>query len=128
MTNEEAVLAHAKENLQRKNLNWIEEGREYDNMLKKLSEIRGKKVTQEELAKNLTGAEKKRSQENISNKIPLLKMSKPVQNYLALNKLGIYNALLLLQIKDDARAVLNKTKHLPIRGNGGSAMTEVASG
>ena len=96
MTDEEAVLVHAKENLQRKNLNLIEEAREYENMEKRLSEIRGKKVTQEELAKIL-----KKSQEDISNKKRLLKLAKPVQNYLALNKLGMYNALLLLQIKDD---------------------------
>ena len=101
MTDEEAVLVHAKENLQRKNLNLIEEAREYENMEKRLSEIRGKKVTQEELAKILTGAGKKTSQEDISNKKRLLKLAKPVQNYLALNKLGMYNALLLLQIKDD---------------------------
>jgi len=101
MTDEEALQTHAKENLQRKDLNPIEEGREYKNILEKLSEIRGKKVTQEELAKMLTGQEKKRSQEDISNKMRLLQLAKPVQNYLALNKLGIYNALLLLQIKDD---------------------------
>ena len=96
MTNEDALQTHAKENLQRKDLNLIEEGREYENLLEKLSEIRGKKVTQEELAKML-----KRSQEDISNKMRLLKLAKPVQNYLVLNKLGIYKALLLLQIKDD---------------------------
>jgi ParB/RepB/Spo0J family partition protein len=96
MTDEEAILVHAKENLQRKNLNLIEEAKEYENIEKRLSEIRGKKVTQEELAKIL-----KTSQEDISNKKRLLKLAKPVQNYLALNKLGMYNALLLLQIKDD---------------------------
>lgn len=101
MTDEEAVKTHAKENLQRKGLNYLEEGRLYKHTLEKLSEIRGKKATQEELAKILTAKGKKTSQENINNKMRLLNLAKPIQNYLALNKLGLYNALLLFQIKDE---------------------------
>ena len=101
MTDEEAILVHAKENLQRKKLNPIEEGKLYKNMLEKLEKIRGKRVTQEELAKILTSKGNKTSQASINNRMRLLKLAKPLQNYLVLNKLGIYNALLLLQINDD---------------------------
>ena len=101
MTDEEAILVHVKENLQRKDLSAIEEGREYANMLEKLEKIRGKRVTQEELAKILTSKGNKTSQASINNKMRLLKLAKPLQNYLVLNKLGFYNALLLLQINDD---------------------------
>jgi hypothetical protein len=84
-----------------KSLNIIEEGKEYENDLKRLEEIRKKKVSQDELAKILTGNGKKISQERISNTMRLLKLAEPVRDYLALNKLGIYKGLLLLQLKDE---------------------------
>ena len=79
----------------------LKESKEYMHVLKRLEEIRGKKVSQEELAKILTGNGKKTSQERISNTIRLLKLAEPVQRYLALNRLGIYKGLLLLQITDE---------------------------
>jgi ParB/RepB/Spo0J family partition protein len=100
MSDEEAVLTHTKENLQRKALTPIEEGKEYQNDLTRLSEIRGVYVTQEELARLLTESGKKTSQEKVSNMLRLLSLAEPVQKYLVLNKLGVYKALLLLRIKD----------------------------
>jgi len=95
MTDEEAIFIHAKENLQRKDLNPIEEGKQHKIMLQTL------KITQEELAKKLREGGLKRSQEHINNRIRLLNLAEPVQEYLALNKLSVYHGLLLLQIKDE---------------------------
>jgi ParB/RepB/Spo0J family partition protein len=110
MTDEEAVLTHTKENLQRKALTPIEEGKEYQNDLIRLSEIRGVKVTQDELARLLTKSGKKTSQERVSNMIRLLSLAEPVQKYLALNKLGVYKGLRLLQIKDKDMQILVANK------------------
>lgn len=95
MTDEEAILVNAKENLQRKDLNPIEEGKGYRNILQTL------KITQEKLAKELKKGGIKRSQEHISNRMRLLNLAEPVQVYLALNKLSVYQGLLLLGIKDE---------------------------
>jgi ParB family transcriptional regulator, chromosome partitioning protein len=110
MSDEEVVLTHTKENLQRKALNKNEEGKEYQNDLLRLSKIRGFKVTQEELAKLLTKSGKKTSQERISNMIRLLSLAEPVQKYLALNKLGVFKGLMLLQIKDKDMQIHVATK------------------
>lgn len=96
MTDEEAQLVHAQENLQRKPLTVIEEGKLYSKLKEQLTGY-----TQEKLAIILTGRGLKTSQAKISNTMRLLKLAKPVQNYLALNKLGVGKGLLLLQVKDE---------------------------
>jgi len=95
MTDAQAIWVHAKENLQRKDLNPIEEGKQYKKMLETL------KISQEQLAKELKKGGVKRSQEHISNRIRLLELSEPVQKHLALNRFGVYAGLLLLGIKDE---------------------------
>ncbi len=78
------------ENLQRENLNFIEEGMGYVSLIKKFN------LTQEMLAKRLG-----KSQSTIANKIRLLKLAKPVRDQLLQNGLSERHARALLRLKSE---------------------------
>ena len=84
------------ENLQRKNLNAIEEARTYQKIL----EI--DQMTQEELAKTMG-----KSQSSIANKLRLLSLSDEVQNALLKDQISERHARALLNIED-----VNKQKEM----------------
>ncbi|RFU67262.1 ParB/RepB/Spo0J family partition protein [Peribacillus saganii] len=87
------------ENLQREDLNPIEEAAAYQTLLEKL------KVTQEQLAKRLG-----KSRPHIANHIRLLSLSDDIQNYISEGKIsmGHGRALLGLKKKDQIPAVVEK--------------------
>lgn len=79
------------ENLQRENLNYIEEAMGYVQLIEQF------KLTQEALAKKVG-----KSQSTIANKIRLLKLSEPVRDMLLENSLTERHARALLKIEDEA--------------------------
>ena len=79
------------ENIQREDLNYIEEAIGFTNLLEDY------KFTQEELAKRLG-----KSQSTIANKIRILKLSKDVQKFLMENNLSERHARALLRLEDEA--------------------------
>ena len=89
------------ENLQRKNLNPIEEARTYQKIL----EI--DQMTQEELAKTMG-----KSQSSIANKIRLLSLPDEIQNSLLKEEISERHARSLLNVptQEDQKALLNKIK------------------
>ena len=90
------------ENLQRKNLNPIEEARTYQKIL----EI--DEMTQEELAKTMG-----KSQSAVANKIRLLSLSEDIQDALLKEKISERHARTLLQIED--KNVLGKISRHRLR-------------
>ena len=87
-----------KLNLQRENLNAIEEAQSY----KKILDM--KELTQEELAVRLGIA-----QSTIANKIRLLNLSIPVKDALLNNKISERHARGLLAVKDDEQPAADNT-------------------
>ncbi|MDE6195870.1 MAG: ParB/RepB/Spo0J family partition protein [Erysipelotrichaceae bacterium] len=87
------------ENIQRENLNAIEEAQAFEKMIMKLS------YTQEDLAKRVG-----KSREHIANMLRLLKLPKRVQNYVVEKQLsmGHVRALLALQNEHDMVMVAQK--------------------
>jgi len=78
------------ENIQRENLNYIEEAEGFQNLIEDYS------FTQEELAKRMG-----KSQSTIANKIRILKLSKRIQKFLIENDLSERHARALLKISDE---------------------------
>lgn len=77
------------ENIQREDLNAIEEAQGYEKLIKKLD------YTQEELAKRIG-----KSREHVTNMIRLLKLPKIVQEYVIQKKLSMGHVRALLGLKD----------------------------
>jgi len=86
---ESAILAII-ENLQRDNLNYIEEAEGFANLIEDYG------FTQEELAKKIG-----KSQSTIANKIRLLKLPKPLQNFLIENHLSERHARAVLRLDNE---------------------------
>lgn len=79
------------ENIQREDLNAIEEAQGYEKLIKKLG------YTQEELAKRIG-----KSREHVANMLRLLKLPKTVQQYVVDGLLSMGHVRALLSLKDDA--------------------------
>ena len=77
------------ENIQREDLNAIEEAQGYEKLIKKLG------YTQEELAKRIG-----KSREHVANMLRLLKLPKKVQNYVVDGELSMGHVRALLGLKD----------------------------
>ena len=92
MTDEEVTEISLIENIQRKDLNPIEQAEAY----KRLSDEFG--ATQEEIAKSLG-----KSRPVVTNKLRLLNLSERILSYLRRGKLTEGHARLLLSINDDLR-------------------------
>ena len=82
------------ENIQREDLNYIEEAIGFTNLLEDY------RFTQEELAKRLG-----KSQSTIANKIRILKLSKEVQKFLIENNLSERHARALLRLEDEGMQI-----------------------
>lgn len=80
------------ENIQREDLNAIEEAQGYEKLIKKLG------YTQEELAKRIG-----KSREHVTNMIRLLKLPKIVQEYVIYKELSMGHVRALLGLKDAAQ-------------------------
>ena len=96
---QDSAMLAVIENIQRENLNYIEEAIGYNNLLADY------KFTQEELAKRLG-----KSQSTIANKIRLLRLSKRIQKILIDNGLSERHAraLLRLETEDDQLTILKQ--------------------
>jgi len=92
------------ENLQRENLNYIEEAMGYTNLMKNFN------LTQEQLAQRLG-----KSQSTIANKIRLLKLSDDIRNKLLKNGLTERHARALLRL-DSEEAQLKMIHEISERG------------
>ena len=88
-TGEEELQVALIENIQREDLNPIEEALAYDSLIKEL------KITQDELADRVS-----KSRTAITNSIRLLKLSKKVQNMVIEDKLSAGHVRALLAIED----------------------------
>jgi ParB family chromosome partitioning protein len=91
MTDRQSALAAMLENLQRENLNFIEEAEGYQSLLNDYA------MTQEELARRLG-----RSQSGIANKLRLLRLSEPVRRRLIELGLSERHARALLALRTEA--------------------------
>ena len=96
------------ENLQRENLNAIEEAIAYDSMIKNLN------LTQEELAKKVG-----KSRSHVTNTLGLLRLPKEVQNMISNNQISMGHARVLSKLEDDNKIVelANEIVHkkIPVR-------------
>lgn len=79
------------ENIQREDLNAIEEAQGYEKLIKKIG------YTQEELAKRIG-----KSREHVTNLLRLLKLPASVQNYVVTKQLSMGHVRALLALKDEA--------------------------
>lgn len=82
------------ENLQRENLNALEEAKAYKSLIEKLN------VTQEELAKKVS-----KSRSHITNIIGILRLPKEVQELIAENKLTMGHARTLSKMSDETEII-----------------------
>ncbi len=98
-TDKESAVMALIENLQRQNLNYLEEGEGYQNLMSDYG------ITQEELAKKLG-----KSQSTIANKLRILRLSDEIKQILIENDLSERHARALLRIPDEniQLEVLNK--------------------
>ena len=78
------------ENVQREDLNIIEEAKAYDQLIKRLN------YTQEQLAHRIG-----KSREHITNTLRLLKLPEDVQNYVVAKQLSMGHVRALLGLKDE---------------------------
>jgi len=90
ISDEESAILALVENLQRQNLNYIEEAEGFYNLINKHS------LTQDELAKKLG-----KNQSTIANKMRLLKLPGKIQKLLITNNLSERHARALLVIQKD---------------------------
>ena len=90
MENKEAALVALVENVQREDLNFIEEAKGY----KKLMDEFG--LTQTEIAQKMN-----KKQSTISNKIRLLNLPQDIQESIVINKLTERHARALLKLEDE---------------------------
>ena len=93
-TDEQMMEIALLENLQRENLNAIEEAEAYVSMTQKLG------ITQEELSKKVG-----KSRSHISNIIGLLRLPKEVQKYVTSGKLSMSHARTLSKLDDEAEII-----------------------
>ena len=107
-TDEQMMEIALLENLQRENLNAIEEAIAYKKMIQNLG------VTQEELAKKVG-----KSRSHVTNIIGLLRLPQEVQQLVADSKItmGHARALSKLESEEEMKALANKIidEHLPVR-------------
>ncbi len=105
------------ENLQRENLNAIEEAVAYKSMIDKLS------LTQEDLSKKIG-----KSRSHITNMLGLLRLPNEVQNMVASGKLSMGHARVLSKLEDNEKIVELAheivDKKLPVRDLEDEALTE----
>ena len=96
---EEAALIALVENVQRENLNYIEEARAYQKLMEEFH------LTQNEIARKVG-----KQQSTISNKIRILTLPEDIQELLVSNKLTERHARALLRISDenDRRKIITK--------------------
>jgi len=94
LTDDEMMQIALLENLQRENLNAIEEASAYKNILNSLS------LTQDELAKKLG-----KSRSHITNMIGLLKLPKEIKDLIQNGKITMGHARVLSKIEDDIKVI-----------------------
>ncbi|MBQ9960635.1 MAG: ParB/RepB/Spo0J family partition protein [Firmicutes bacterium] len=99
LENKEAALIALVENVQREDLNYLEEARAYKKLMDDFN------LTQSEIAEKVS-----KQQSTISNKIRLLSLPEDLQEQLINNRLTERHARALLKIKDDAtrQKVINR--------------------
>ena len=90
ITDQQSALIAIIENLQRENLNYIEEAQGFQNLIRDYS------FTQEELAEKIG-----KSQSTIANKLRILRLPKSVQKSLLENDLTERHARALLRLEDE---------------------------
>ena len=93
-TDDEMMQIALLENLQRENLNAIEEAQAYRNLISSL------KVTQDELAKRLG-----KSRSHITNMIGLLSLPKEVKNLISEDKISMGHARVLSKLQDPNKII-----------------------
>lgn len=107
-TEEQMIEIALLENLQRENLNAIEEAMAYKNMLEKLN------LTQEQLSKKVS-----KSRSHITNMLGLLRLPKEVQDMIISNKLTMGHARALSKLENEEQIIemANKivNEKLPVR-------------
>ena len=104
LSEEDAATVSLIENIQREDLNPIEEALAFQEMMKTYH------LTQEDLAKALS-----KSRSSIANTLRLLKLEEEVQDYLREGKLSFSHGRLLLKIKDP-KAQVKKAKEIMAQG------------
>lgn len=104
LSEEDAATVSLIENIQREDLNPIEEALAFQEMMKTYQ------LTQEDLAKALS-----KSRSSIANTLRLLKLEEEVQDYLREGKLSFSHGRLLLKIKDP-KAQVKKAKEIVAQG------------
>jgi len=93
-TDEQMMEIALLENLQRENLNAIEEAKAYESLISKLD------ITQEELAKKIG-----KSRSHITNMLGLLRLPKEVQDMVLYNKISMGHARVLSKIEDEEQII-----------------------
>lgn len=104
LSEEDAATVSLIENIQREDLNPIEEALAFQEMMKTYQ------LTQEDLAKALS-----KSRSSIANTLRLLKLEEEVQDYLREGKLSFSHGRLLLKIKDP-KAQVKKAREIVAQG------------
>lgn len=94
LTDEEMMQIALLENLQRENLNIIEEANAYKNLLISLE------ITQEELAKKLG-----KSRSHITNVLGILELPKIVKDMIVENKISMGHARVLSKLEDEEKII-----------------------
>lgn len=108
-TEQQMIEIAVLENLQRENLNAIEEALAYQNMIQKLG------LTQDELSRRVS-----KSRSHITNIIGLLRLPKEVQQMIANNQISMGHARVLSKLEDNDKIIelahqIVENK-LPVRG------------
>ncbi|MFA5602422.1 MAG: ParB/RepB/Spo0J family partition protein [Bacilli bacterium] len=93
-TDEQMMEIALLENLQRENLNAIEEAKAYENLINKLD------ITQDALAKKIG-----KSRSHITNILGLLRLPKEVQEMVLYNKISMGHARVLSKIEDEEQVI-----------------------
>ncbi len=93
-TDEQMMEIAILENLQRENLNAIEEALAYRNMIEKLN------ITHEELGKKLS-----KSRSHVTNMVGLLRLPKEVQKMLLENQITMSHARVLSKLEDENKII-----------------------
>ena len=94
LTDEKMAEIALLENLQRENLNALEEAKAYKNLIEQLD------ITQEELAKRVS-----KSRSHITNVLGLLRLPKSVQDMIANQKLTMGHARVLSKLEDEEEII-----------------------
>lgn len=94
LTDEKMAEIALLENLQRENLNALEEAKAYKQLIEQLN------ITQEELAKKVS-----KSRSHVTNIIGILRLPREVQELIAENKLTMGHARVLSKLSDDEQII-----------------------